>query len=290
MSFINFEGTNFTLITDENEDPWMIAKELCDYLEIKHPPSALRRVFEEDKKFMVFEHLKSKGHGRGGDNGKRVIVSEPGIYQLISVSRKPEARKFQKWLYHEVLPSIRKTGEYKMQRKITPPPVESHILDQIPKNMFEALTLAASIEKARMEVVEENMELQEEVAKKTHGLKVAAKTIEQATKTVKQIEWKAEGFDKLANSEGQFTLTAGAKIFDKKPHTFTAMLREHKILYYQQGKMLPFQNYKDRGWFVVKEVQGRSDRDTKTYFQTFITPKGMKGLWRMFGPKQDKLF
>ena len=33
MSFINFEGTNFTLITDENEDPWMIAKELCDYLE-----------------------------------------------------------------------------------------------------------------------------------------------------------------------------------------------------------------------------------------------------------------
>ena len=39
MSFINFEGTNFTLITDENENPWMIAKEVCDYL--KRCPNTL---------------------------------------------------------------------------------------------------------------------------------------------------------------------------------------------------------------------------------------------------------
>ncbi len=121
MSFINFEGTKFTLITDKDENPWMIAKEVCEYLEIKHVNSAVQKIFEEDKQIMVFDHLKRTGHGRGGDNGKRIIVSEPGIYQLIMKSRKPEAKKFKQWLYHDVLPSIRKTGSYSIQRKIEAP-------------------------------------------------------------------------------------------------------------------------------------------------------------------------
>lgn len=290
MSFINFEGTSFTLITDEDENPWMIAKELCDYLEIKNAANATKNLFDEDRKFMVFDHLKNKGHGRGGDNGKRIIVTEAGIYQLIMKSRKPEAKKFKHWLFHEVLPSIRKTGEYRMQRKLTPPPVESHFLDQVPTNMYEALTMAASIEKARMEAVEINMALQKEVAEKTHGLKVAAKTVEQATKKVKEIAWKADGFDQLQDLTGQYTFNAVAKMFDEKPHAFTAKLREHKILFLQHGKNIPYQYYMERGWFVVKEVQGRSDRDTKTYFQTLVTPKGVRGLWKLFGPTQKKLF
>ena len=290
MSFINFEGTNFTIITDENENPWMIGKELTDYLEIKSAGNALRKIADEDKQYMVFDHLKSKGHGRGGDNGKRIIVSEPGIYQLIMKSRKPEAKKFKHWHYHDVLPSIRKTGQYKMQRKITPPPVESHFLDRVPQNYSEALEVAVSIEKARMEVVEENIELQKEVVEKTHGLKVATKTVEQATKRVKQIEYKAQGYDQFQNYTGQYTLNAAAKIFDMKPHTFTAKLRELKILFLQHGKNIPYQPYIERGWFVVKEVQGRSDSSTKTYFQTFVTPKGLRGLWKKIGPTQKNLF
>jgi len=42
-----------------------------------------------------------------------LIVSEPGLYSLIMKSRKPIAKPFQRWVTHEVLPSIRKTGEYK---------------------------------------------------------------------------------------------------------------------------------------------------------------------------------
>ena len=288
--FIDFQGTHFTVITDDKEKPWFIAKELCDYLGLKNPATACKNIPDCNKKYMVFDHLKSKGAGRGGDNGRRLIVNEPGAYQLIFKSKKPEAVVFQSWLYHDVLPSIRKTGEFKMQRKITPPPVEAHILDQMPTNMYEALMLTASIEKARMEAVELTLELQKEVAEQTHGLKIARKTIEQATAKVKILEPKALGYDQLANSEGQFTLTAVAKMFDENPHTFTAKLRENKILYYQHGKMLPYQTYKDRGWFVVKEVPGRSEASKKTYFQTLVTPKGVKGLWNLFGSTQKKLF
>jgi len=150
MSFINFEGTNFTLITDENNDPWMIAKELCDYLEIKHVPSALKRVCDEDKQYMVFDELKTtgKGSGRGGDNGRRIIVSEPGIYQLIFLSRKPDAKKFQRWLFHDVAPSIRKKGSFSIQPRIEAPKAPPQQIPRAPKTCKEAVQhLLAQIEK-----------------------------------------------------------------------------------------------------------------------------------------------
>jgi prophage antirepressor-like protein len=292
MSFVNFEGIDFTYICDENGDPWFIAKELCNYLDIKHTGRACKHIPDCNKQYMIFEHLKTtgKGSGRGGDNGRRLIVNEPGAYQLIFQSKRPEATKLQQWLYSDVMPALRKHGEYKMQEKITQAPPSARYIESVPENFQEALLLAASIEGARMELAHENIELKKEVSEKTHGLRVAAKTVEQATKTVKRISWKAEGYDKFQNYTGEYTLNAAAKIFGMKPHTFTAKLREHHILYLMHGKNIPYQQYVERGWFVVKEVQGRSDRDTKTYFQTFVTPKGLRGLWRKFGPQQDKLF
>ena len=94
MPVIYFNNYEFTLITDKDGKPWFIAKELCDYLEIKHTGRACKHIPDCNKRYMVFDHLKSKKHGRGGDNGKRIIVSEPGIYQLIGQSRKPEAKEF----------------------------------------------------------------------------------------------------------------------------------------------------------------------------------------------------
>ena len=43
------------------------------------------------------------------------LVSESGLYDLIMQSRKPEAKAFKRWVTHEVLPSIRKTGSYSVQ-------------------------------------------------------------------------------------------------------------------------------------------------------------------------------
>ena len=90
---------------------------------------------------MVFDHLKTtgKGTGRGGDNGKRLIVNEPGAYQLIFKSRKPDAWTLQQWLYNDVMPSIRKTGEYKMQPKIEAPKAPPQQIPRAPKIYKEAV-------------------------------------------------------------------------------------------------------------------------------------------------------
>ena len=117
MQFINFENIVFTIIIDENGEPWWIAKEVCDYLEIKNMAGAIKAIPEQNKKRITIDAFKTTGKetGRGGDNGSRVIINEPAVYMLIGRSRKPEAVAFQQSLYHEVLPSIRKKGSYSIQ-------------------------------------------------------------------------------------------------------------------------------------------------------------------------------
>lgn len=89
---------------------WFVAADVCRALEMSNPRKAVSD-FPEDEKMTV---TNSDGHsGKRGGAQKFNLVNEPGLYRLIFKSRKPEAKKFQRWVYHEVLPSIRKTGEYK---------------------------------------------------------------------------------------------------------------------------------------------------------------------------------
>ena len=93
MQFINFEDIVFTIIIEDNGEPWWIAKEVCYYLELKHVGSALKNIPNNCKKRITIDALKTtgKGSGRGGDNGRRIIINEPGIYMLFGRSRKLEA-------------------------------------------------------------------------------------------------------------------------------------------------------------------------------------------------------
>ena len=52
----------------------------------------------------------------GGLSGNTNFISEPGLYKLIGASRKPEAKRFNRWVTHDVLPSIRKTGAYSVDK------------------------------------------------------------------------------------------------------------------------------------------------------------------------------
>ena len=142
MSVIYFNNHEFTLITDEKGKPWFIAKELCDYLRIKNITSACKDIPDCNKQYMVFDHLKTtgKGTGRGGDNGVGIIVNEPGIYRLIGRSRKPETEEFQRWLFHDIAPSIRKKGNYSIhQSRIEAPKAPPQQIPRAPKTYKEAV-------------------------------------------------------------------------------------------------------------------------------------------------------
>ena len=87
-----------------NAEPWFVAKDICEVLGIEKYRDAVSRLDEDERESVLVDTL--------GGMQRMSAVSESGLYSLIFQSRKPEARKFRKWVTGEVLPSIRKKGYY----------------------------------------------------------------------------------------------------------------------------------------------------------------------------------
>lgn len=107
----NFNAVPLRTMIDEDGDPWFVAKDACDILEISNNRDAISQLDSDEKNTVVISD------GIPG-NPNKTIISEPGLYKLIMRSRKPEAKTFQRWVTHEVLPSIRKRGIYATETTI----------------------------------------------------------------------------------------------------------------------------------------------------------------------------
>lgn len=84
--------------------PWFVAKDVCDILEISNNRDAVSRL-DDDEKGVDFTDTP-------GGSQQVIIISESGLYSLVLTSNKPEAKQFKRWITHEVIPSIRKSGSY----------------------------------------------------------------------------------------------------------------------------------------------------------------------------------
>lgn len=96
-----FNNAALRTLTDEAGEPWFVAKDVCDILEISNPSDALKRLDDDERSRFNL-----------GRQGETNIVNEAGLYVLVLGSRKPEAHEFKRWVTHEVLPQIRRTGGY----------------------------------------------------------------------------------------------------------------------------------------------------------------------------------
>ncbi len=93
-----------------DDQPWFVAVDVCGALGLADTNKALIGLDEDEKR----EHEQYSGSGR-----KPILINESGLYSLILRSRKAEAKRFKKWVTAEVLPAIRKTGQY-TQRRMSP--------------------------------------------------------------------------------------------------------------------------------------------------------------------------
>ncbi|MBL0419783.1 Bro-N domain-containing protein [Ramlibacter sp. AW1] len=100
----NFESHNVRMVMDAHLEPWFVAADVCAALDLPETHKAIARLDDDEK-------------GRNsiptpGGNQDMSVVNESGLFNLVLGSRKPEAKRFKRWVTHEVLPSIRKTGSY----------------------------------------------------------------------------------------------------------------------------------------------------------------------------------
>ena len=97
----NFQTHEIRIITIE-DDPWFVAKDVCDVLGLENVTKALLKVPEKHKGVNSIQ--------TPGGLQQMNTVDEPGLYRLILRSDKPAAEPLLEWVTSEVLPSIRKTG------------------------------------------------------------------------------------------------------------------------------------------------------------------------------------
>jgi prophage antirepressor-like protein len=181
----------------------------------------------------------------GGDQDM-TLISEPGLYSLILRSRKPEAKAFKRWITHEVLPSIRRTGGYGVP---APRPAEVSRRD---------LAL---------------MVLEAEDARAAAEAKVAA------------LEPRARAADTLVIADGDVTLREAAQILSRDPAISMGQNRLSKYLkqigWISQDQR-PYQRHVDAGRLKMRLVEWEHpDYGPQVTPKTVITPKGLMELHRL---------
>ena len=213
-------------VTDQNGEPWFVAADVCRALDIGNPTQAIARL-DSDESTLI------------SNEGREMnIISEPGLYALVLGSRKPEAKAFKRWVTHEVIPSIRRTGGYIAG-------AESMTPEEL---MAKALT----------------------VAQKTLADREARLSVLSVENQIMQP--KAEYFDELVDRNLLTNFRETAKQLGVPPKKFVQFLLDKKYVYRdKRGKLMPYED-KNKGLFEIKEQFNEKTQWAGT--QTLVTPKG----------------
>ena len=214
----------------ENE-PWFVAVDVCRALEIGNSSQAISRLDADEKMITL---ISNEGNKRGNPN--MTVVNEPGLYTLILSSRKPEAKTFKRWITHDVIPMIRKTGCY----------MTDSVLERIRKDPTFTYTLAKAMlrEKDRADALEAELN--------------AAKP-------------KADYYDAFVNPYDCTNIRTTAKELKIPERIFVRfLLAEGYMFRSPSNQLLPYNKKSNEGLFIVRDFVNHRF----TGSQTFFTPKG----------------
>lgn len=218
-----------------SDEPWFVAADVCKALELSNPTVAVSRLDEDERaKFNL------------GRQGEGIIVNEAGLYSLILGSRKPEAKVFKRWITHDVIPAIRKTGGY-IQGE------ESMSDDDL---IARALVMA-----------QKKIELREQQLKEKDAQLELQKP-------------KVDFADHVTDSDNAIDMGTFAKYAQKQGitmgrNTLFKWLRDQGVL---MDNNVPYQRYLNAGWFRVIENIYNTGSGQYTTPKTLVTGRGQVAL------------
>src|SRR5699024_3955669 len=174
---------------------------------------------------------------------KATFVNEDGLYDVILDSRKPEAKRFRKWITSEVIPSIRKHGAY-----MTPETIEQALLN--PDTIIQLATNLKEEQKKRKELENENKELKP----------------------------KATYHDLVLQSDSLLSVTQIAKDFGMGAPTLNKILHELGIQYKKGSRWYLYHKYQDKGYTQSKTYAINAE-ETKDHM--YWTQKGRLFIYEL---------
>lgn len=238
QQIFNYQNQEVRTVIQDGQ-PWFVAKDVCDVLEIGNPSQALSRLENDEKNTIILNE--------GIGNPNKTIVNEPGLYTLILGSRKPEAKQFKRWITHEVIPTIRKTGGYVAN-----------------DDLFIQTYLPQADEQTK------------------HFFKATLQTMKEQTKQIEAMKPKALFADAVETSESSVLVGELAKLLQQNnvqigPNKLFEWLRENGYLIRKKGESynLPTQRSMDMGLFEIKKrAVNNPDGSVRTTRTPKVTGKG----------------
>jgi prophage antirepressor-like protein len=228
---------------------FFVAKDACDVVGIAKYRDAVAQLDDDERMSAVVD--------TPGGPQCMSVVNEPGIYALMMISRSPQVKSFRRWVTHEVLPAIRRTGSYSLGQ-----------LPQIPATYAEALRAAAD----------------------------QAERAELLATRVAELAPAAHHWNTLATASDDYDVADAAKILSRDPAIRTGRTRLFSYLanaqwiYRTSGHWAPYQRHVDNGRLLVLPQSHYHPRTGELVLdppQVRITPKGLAELHRRLGGTAD---
>ena len=242
LQLFEFENTPVRTFLIDNE-PWFVLMDVCNAAGIKNQRDVKKRLDQE--------HVDTTDV-LAGDNKMRqtTIISEAGLYDVVLDSRKPQAKRFRRWVIAEVLPMIRKTGGY----------VTKETLDDMFTDPSNIAKIVGKWKEAHEALEEANLKLELQQPKVDF-----ADAVEMSGKNIQLGD-----MAKMLNTRG---------LYDGGRNKFIKLLKERGyIMRVGTSGIAPTQRYIDQGLLSVHEQVLKDNRgnDFKTTYRTDVTPKGQR--------------
>lgn len=262
MNF-NFEGADVRVNADEHGNPWFVGKDVCKLLGYKNETDALNRhCHGVVKRYPIVD-------SRGRPQEARVI-SESDVMRLICNSKLPAAVQFEKWVFEEVLPSIRKSGGYIAAKA-----------DETPE-----MIMARAIKLADETINRQKLQLEEK-----------DKKIAEVNKQIEENKPKVVFAESIAVAKTSILVGEMAKLIKQSTgveigqNRFFDYLRDKGYLHSKGSqKNLPTQRSVNAGWFEVKEGTRINSEGVSVITRTpKITGKGQIYFVNLFAKESNAL-
>jgi anti-repressor protein len=241
LTLFEYSGTAVRVVMIDGE-PWFVAADVCRVLEHTNPSVAVRMLEVEDVRVLPRSEALNFGLATTDLRAQFLnVISEPGLYTLIMRSNVPAAKPFRRWVTSEVLPSIRKTGQYAVAEPAPALPSYTEALRQ----------LADSLD-----------------AQESQRQELAAAAP------------KVDFFDRYVDAAGNYKIGDVAKVLaipGLGQNRLFQILREEAVLISGgRSHNAPFQRHVNVGRFVVKVTSyDKPDGSAGTSMTTYATAKGL---------------
>ena len=246
ISLFNFDGADVRIV-DQNGNPWFVAKDVATILGYKETRRAISMHCKKGSKM----DLQTERGVREVN-----IIPESDVYRLIMRSKLPAAERFEEWVTSEVLPSIRKTGSYTVDRQAY---------------LREALYDVPSLQFLVHECTVKIQELQDEVAEN---------------------QPKVDTYHRIADTSGSLCLTDAAKALQVSPGELIAWMSSNGWIYKRRstGAWVGYQKHTNRGFMEHKVIEVNTANNGVAHIagQVRVTPQGLNVISSLMNAKRRK--